>query len=253
MAEIKNGKVVFKQRPISFEKASETMQEIVKFREMLDKHVTEQAKPLISIPEENMPVVVKLAQESDKTALALAKQIRLTLLPGKGEVDEAYRMSLESCLPLPVVEHAIKMIMMRVNYGLECLVGQKTPAAVCIWRWEVQDAYKDWLPKSSRDVAEARLAERHQAKNDLSVAFKSLPEAQQSAILDPKGFGRLPSKDIEQGPVHSDGALGTLNTCEDQQTKVIDLVSVDVDTQPGNVTHKGHPKRMLDVEKTAKV
>lgn len=26
MAEIKNGKVVFKQRPISFEKASETMQ-----------------------------------------------------------------------------------------------------------------------------------------------------------------------------------------------------------------------------------
>lgn len=169
--------------------------EIVKFREMLDKHVTEQAKPLISIPEENMPVVVKLAQErsasslsshpraaltlehaiSDKTALALAKQIRLTLLPGKGEVDEAYRMSLESCLPLPVVEHAIKMIMMRVNYGLECLVGQKTPAAVCIWRWEVQDAYKDWLPKSSRDVAEARLAERHQVRPPDSQCFKRRP------------------------------------------------------------------------------
>lgn len=37
--------------------------EIVKFREMLDSHVQNQDQPLVSIPEEHKPLIVKLAQE----------------------------------------------------------------------------------------------------------------------------------------------------------------------------------------------
>ena len=99
---------------------------------------------------------------SDKTVLALAKQIRSILLPAEGEGHENFRLSLDSRLPLPVVEHAIKAVMTRINYGLEGLSGQKPPAAVCVWRWEVLDAFKDWLPKSARETAEARTTERVQ-------------------------------------------------------------------------------------------
>lgn len=37
--------------------------EIVKFREMLNSRVLNQDQPLISIPEEHKPLIVKLAQE----------------------------------------------------------------------------------------------------------------------------------------------------------------------------------------------
>lgn len=105
-------------------------------------------------------------QPSDKGIGPLAKQIRSILLPG-GEVEDAHRLNLESNLPLSVLEHAIKMLMTRTNYGLDAPLGQRLPAAVCVWRWEVQDAYKDWLPKSARENADARLAERTQVTHGL--------------------------------------------------------------------------------------
>lgn len=101
-------------------------------------------------------------QPSDKGIVALAKQIRSTLLPGPGEVEDAHRSSLESIFPLSVVEDAIKTVMTRTNYGLDGSLGQKIPAVLRVWRWEVKDCYKDWLPKSARDSADARLAERMQ-------------------------------------------------------------------------------------------
>lgn len=105
-------------------------------------------------------------QPSDKAIVPLAKQIRSLLLPGPGEVEDAYRLNLESNLPLSVVEHTIKMVMTRINYGLDGPLGQKLPATVCVWRWEVQDVYKDWLPKSARQSADARLAVRVQVRHD---------------------------------------------------------------------------------------
>lgn len=112
-------------------------------------------------------------QPSDKGIIPLAKQIRSILLPGPGEVEDAHRLSLESHLPLTVVEHAIKMVMTRINYGLDGPLGQKLPAAVCVWRWEVQDAYKDWLPKSARDIAFARLADRIQVRRDFHAVLQA--------------------------------------------------------------------------------
>ncbi|THG98582.1 hypothetical protein EW026_g3635 [Hermanssonia centrifuga] len=64
LVEIKNGKLVFKQKPMSFEKMSETMQDIVRFREMLEQKVETKAHPLSAIPDEHKPVVAKLVHES---------------------------------------------------------------------------------------------------------------------------------------------------------------------------------------------
>ena len=61
--ELKNGKVVCKQKCISFEKQSETLQEIVKFREMLEGRIEQQLPPLDVIPDEHQPLIAKLAHE----------------------------------------------------------------------------------------------------------------------------------------------------------------------------------------------
>ncbi|KAL4077340.1 chromatin assembly factor 1 subunit A-domain-containing protein [Scleroderma yunnanense] len=250
ISEFKNGKVVFRQKPISFEKASETMQEIVKFREMLSNRVRNISGPLTAIPDENKPLIVKLAQESDKTVVALAKQIRSILLPGQGEGDETFRISLESCLPLPVVEHAIKMVMTRINYGLECPSGLKSPASICVWRWEVQDAFKDWLPKSARETAEARTAERVQARTHLSAVFSSLPQAEQDAILDPKCSNKHSAKDTSQVGIPRDLPPVGLEPGEDQKDNA--AIPTLVNTSE-NVLSKGRPKKAVDTEKAAKI
>ncbi|KAI6127817.1 chromatin assembly factor 1 subunit A-domain-containing protein [Pisolithus croceorrhizus] len=231
LVEIKNGKVIFRQKPISFEKTSETMQEIVKFREMLDRH-------------EDKPVIVKLAQESDKSATALAKQIR------QGEVDEAYRTTLEACLPVSAIEHAIKTIMKRVNYGLDCHSVQRPPAAICVWRWEVQDSFKDWLPKSARETVETRTTERAQKK--LYAIFENLPKAQQDAILDPKGTNKSPVNDAVQAGLPSEHASVNLNPGEEQCTPHgITSISVLDDTS-GRTGPKIRTKKPLDVEEATK-
>ncbi|KAI6166963.1 chromatin assembly factor 1 subunit A-domain-containing protein [Pisolithus thermaeus] len=250
LVEIKNGKVIFRQKPISLEKTSETMQEIVKFREMLDRRANDTAQPLTNIPDEDKPVIVKLAQESDKSATALAKQIRSTLLPGQGEVDEAYRTTLEACLPVSAIEHAIKTIMKRVNYGLDCHSVQRPPAAICVWRWEVQDSFKDWLPKSARETVETRTTERAQKK--LYAIFENLPKAQQDAILDPKGTNKSPVNDAVQAGLPSEHASVNLNPGEEQCTPHgITSISVLDDTS-GRTGPKIRTKKPLDVEEATK-
>lgn len=82
LVELKNGKLVFKQKTLAFEKMSETMQgtcafahasqwrvrafdhaEIVKFREMLEQRLEAKEPPLSKVPEEHMRVIAKLVHE----------------------------------------------------------------------------------------------------------------------------------------------------------------------------------------------
>ncbi|KAJ7273545.1 chromatin assembly factor 1 subunit A-domain-containing protein [Mycena haematopus] len=184
IADLQNGKVIFKQKPISFEKHSETLQEIIKFREMLEERSARKADILTSIPEEYKPVIAKLVHESDKTLSALSKHILQELLPVQDEDEDD---NPPQPLSLQGVESGIKSVANRNNYGLDGLPGVKAPAAVCVWRWEAKPAHLDWLPKNAREKAENRMAERAQAKLDLKGIFNSLPKDEQDSILDPKG------------------------------------------------------------------
>jgi hypothetical protein len=77
---------------------------------------------------------------------------------------------VSASLPLSVVEAAVKSILIRKNYGLDApLGGGKLPTALCVWRWEVKEEHRDWLPKAVREKADGRLAERIQVSMLLSV------------------------------------------------------------------------------------
>ncbi|KAI0361890.1 hypothetical protein OH77DRAFT_1499732 [Trametes cingulata] len=198
IVELRNGKLVLKQKILSFEKMSETMQEIVKFREMLEQRLEAKEPPLTSVPDEHKPVIAKLVHESDKTLQALSKHVQEQLLPAVDEDEEDD--STAAILPLSAVEDAIKSVAKRVNYGLDSPAdGVKVPAAWLIWRWEVVDECRDWLPKNAREKVDNRLRERQQAKKDVKALFDALPEAERVNILGPKP-GAKPSFRIKPGP-----------------------------------------------------
>lgn len=81
LIDLRNGKVVCKQKCVSFEKQSETLQgawsnsgvrrvtnsetgtEIVRFRDVIDGLFAKNHSPLTEVPEEHKPVIAKLAHE----------------------------------------------------------------------------------------------------------------------------------------------------------------------------------------------
>ncbi|KAJ6496514.1 chromatin assembly factor 1 subunit A-domain-containing protein [Mycena vitilis] len=246
IADLKNGKVIFKQKPISFEKHSETLQEIVKFREMLEERMGRQADALATIPEEHKPVVAKLAHESDKTLSALSKHILQELLPIQDEDDE----NSVPPLSLHVVESSVKSVANRNNYGLDGMPGVKAPAAVCAWRWEAKRL--DWLPKNGREKAEGRIAERVQAKLALKAILDSLPKDEQDIILDPKGTvtGKASAKDGA-----SSSGFNTIDLTGDDTKSPAQLSKKKKEDEENDSTPApkvGRPKKIVDSDKTAK-
>ncbi|KAJ7738508.1 chromatin assembly factor 1 subunit A-domain-containing protein [Mycena maculata] len=212
IADLKNGKVVFKQKPITFEKHSETLQEIVKFRELLEERTARRADGLAAFPEEHKSVIAKLAHESDKTLSALSKHILQELLP----VQDDDGQDLPPPLTLPVVESAIKSVADRNNYGLDGLPGVKAPAA---------------------------------AKLDLKAMFVLLPKDVQDNILDPKGNsgGKASSKD---GPSTTtiDLSGDDMKSLPQPSKKKKENEENDATSAP----KVSRPRKIVDSEKTAK-
>ncbi|KAH9053883.1 chromatin assembly factor 1 subunit A-domain-containing protein [Lactarius vividus] len=171
--DIKNGKAIFRQKPMSFEKMTETMQEMVNFREWLESRTQRQEPALAQIPQNYWPLIAKFTQESDKTIATLSKHIQQELTP---DDDDDTDCSL-SVLPLSAIEDVVKLLANRVNYGIECPLA-KTPAALCV----------------SREKVDARLADRIQYKKDLQAIFDALPVNERNALLGVRGLATSPSK-----------------------------------------------------------
>ncbi|KAL1748116.1 chromatin assembly factor 1 subunit A-domain-containing protein [Schizophyllum fasciatum] len=185
LAELKNGKVVLKQKPMSLEQNSQTLQEIIAFRDMLTERAEANEPPLTEIPDDHRPVIAKLSFESDKTITALCKHIQHTLLPPPDEDDDTDQSAsdLTRMLPLSAIETAVKRVASRVNYGLDAPDGCKPPASVCAWRWEISQDFRDWLPKNIREKADTRRQDRLEGKNELQSVFSALPADEQASIL----------------------------------------------------------------------
>jgi len=109
---------------------------------------------------------------SDKTLAALGKHIQHVIMPPQEDTEMD---SAQSVLPLQAIEQAIRLVLSRNNYGLDSLTGLKVPAAMCVWRWEVQPNHRDWLPKSAREKLEARSLERIQV--DERSELCAIPDA----------------------------------------------------------------------------
>ncbi|KZT28551.1 hypothetical protein NEOLEDRAFT_1175854 [Neolentinus lepideus HHB14362 ss-1] len=197
LAELRNGKVLFKQKCVAFEKLSETMQEIVKFREMIQQRLQDREPPLNTIPSEHKPVLGKLVHESDKSLSALCKHIQEQLLPADEE-DEGISTS-NTALPLTVIETEVTSIAHRKNYGLDsCPDGGRIPSSLCVWRWELDRQLWAWLPKSAREKAESRHQERMDAKQQLASMFASLKQEERDALLNRKSGAKQKQKQKEK-------------------------------------------------------
>jgi chromatin assembly factor 1 subunit A len=146
---------------------------MVNFREWLESRAQRQEPALVQIPQNYWPLIAKFTQErcgpfpplltqakhvpSDKTIMALSKHIQQELVPDDDEDSECPA----SILPLGAIEGVVKLLATRVNYGIESPLA-KSPAALCVWRWELNQDYLPFLPKVSRDKVDARLADRIQ-------------------------------------------------------------------------------------------
>ncbi|KAJ3554787.1 hypothetical protein NM688_g2931 [Phlebia brevispora] len=262
LAELKNGKLVFKQKPMSFEKLSETMQEIVNFREMLEQRIASKEPPLTSIPDEHKPLIAKFVQESDKGLQALCRHIQHELFPMQDEDDEETRKVVAQALPLNVVEKAVKAVASRQNYGLDSLIsGGKVPAAWQVWRWEVKEELRSWLPKSSQEKVQIRFLEREEAKKDVLALFRSLPLNEQHALIGAKtskstvASGKDRADLVLLGSVQtvSDAAATVSSTPSPQKyagTKHQEEDELESDGEPP--AKRGRPKKDADLEKVAK-
>ncbi|KAF8655980.1 hypothetical protein AX16_002840 [Volvariella volvacea WC 439] len=259
LAELKGGKVAFKQKPTSFDKQSDTLQEIVNFREMIEQRIRDQEPPLIVFPDEHKPLIAKLAHESDKTLTALTKHIHHELLPLQDDEEVDGNSPASAILPFTIVENAIKEVMSRNNYGLDGIGGGKPPAAVCVWRWEVKSDHLDWLPKNARQKAETRMAERAQAKKELLAAFNSLSRQEQDMILDPKGNHKPQPKHGNKTEPTTVSGIVDLTMDEDapgsaiKQTPTLNPSSAEDGNATADVAKAkpGRPKKLVDPEKAA--
>ncbi|KAK0210599.1 chromatin assembly factor 1 subunit A-domain-containing protein [Desarmillaria ectypa] len=248
LVEIRNNKVVFKQKIVSLEKQSETLQEIVKFRELLESRISGGGNPLVTIPDDHQPVIAKLAFESDKSLQVIAKYIKQELLPVQDDEDK----DVSTFLPGTAVEAVIKSTMNRNNYGLDPFPGVKLPSSSCVWRWETKEQYKDWLPKAVREKTEARIAERVEAKKALKALFEALPQQEQDSMLGCKGVTTAvsPTRDALQTFPTNTSQEDAVHFCE-QPEQDRELSKEPSDNQSGGSSSK-RPKKAVDPMRATK-
>ncbi|KZT11534.1 uncharacterized protein LAESUDRAFT_740995 [Laetiporus sulphureus 93-53] len=255
--ELKNGKLILRQKIFSLEKLSETMQEIVNFRQMIEERIQHKETPLDIIPDEHHPLIAKLVHESDKTLPALSRHVQSQLLPVSDDEDEAD--DALAILSLSAVESAIRHVASRNDYGLDAMPGLgKRPAAFHVWKWEIKDEYKDWVPKQVREKAEARHAERLQAKREFNAHFASLSDEERNAILSGKGGVKAPltAKSNENSADQSlvidvtDTDVKSIPLSEKSMASTEEDATVD---KPENGKKgSGRPKKLTDPERAAK-
>ncbi|KAI0080560.1 hypothetical protein K474DRAFT_1657705 [Panus rudis PR-1116 ss-1] len=254
LVELKNGRLMLKQKPLSFEKMSETMQEIVKFREMLEQRMENNDPPLDVIPDDHKPLIAKLSQESDKSLNALAKAMQQILIPEQDGDDEDACQKANAVLSVETVEKAIQSVATRVNYGLGPQPNvARVPASWHVWRWEVKDEFRHWLPKAAKEKVETRLSERRQAREDVQALFSRLPEAERCAIFGVKNEADKPKLNTKMDAnisvfkveMNDEKLASRIETVQERSTPET------MNDENGSTT-KGRPKKPLDPEKAAK-
>lgn len=98
--------------------------------------------------------------------MALARHIYGQLIPVQDEDDEEAIQASAAALPLEILDRAAKSVADRINYGLDVSIsGARVSAGWHIWRWEVKQEYRSWLPKAAKEKIETRLAERIQVRD----------------------------------------------------------------------------------------
>uniref|UniRef100_V5F0K6 Chromatin assembly factor 1 subunit A dimerization domain-containing protein n=2 Tax=Kalmanozyma brasiliensis (strain GHG001) TaxID=1365824 RepID=V5F0K6_KALBG len=216
LVELKNGKLVLKQKAVNWTGTMPVLKAVITFQEFLDVQ-----DKLDEIPAEHLHVIAKLTQESDKSLVELAKSIRSRLMPeaefGSSDSEmSAASSSSRSKLTLPSIQAAINAVAERKNYGIDSSdvpshssastseEAPIVPAPLQLWRWEVTDLAM--LPAEFLDKFTERRSDRESARIQAQQIFSSLKQEERQALLD-KGV-----KSKISATVAADKSSATTNT-----------------------------------------
>ncbi|TKY90407.1 hypothetical protein EX895_000405 [Sporisorium graminicola] len=191
--ELKNGKLVLKQKAVNWTGTMPVLKAVITFQEFLDVQ-----DKFDEIPAEHLHVVAKLVQESDKSLVELAKSIRSRLMPeaelGSSDSEASAASSSKSKLSLPCIQAAINAVAERKNYGIDSSAvpghsltttaddAPAVPAALQLWRWEVTD--QSMLPAEFLDKLSERRSDREAARAQAQQLFNNLKQEERQALLD---------------------------------------------------------------------
>lgn len=252
LVELKSGKLVLKQKAINWSGTLPVLKAVIKFQEFLDDQ-----EKLDEIPSEHLHVIAKLAHESEKSLVELAKTIRNHLLPeaelGSSDSEaSAASTSGKNKLSLPSIQAAINAVAERTNYGIDdsAIASQSSaedavtiPAALQLWRWEVKD--RAMLPSDFLDKLTERRSEREAAREQARQLFNSFKEEDRQALLN-KGVKSKISATVALDKPASSASASTPTPSKSKakaksgQGSASQPIAIDSDLDEGSVADTEH-------------
>ncbi|CEH12896.1 Putative growth response protein [Ceraceosorus bombacis] len=179
---LKGNQLIIKQKILDAKDQMSTLQGRIN----LNAYLQSCTGPVERLPDEHLPVIAKLAQESDKTLVDLVRSVVKIILPSSDDVTSA---PLDCAKSLPTltseaVHKAILSVADRVNYGVESdpLGRDSVPPGMQMWRWEVRD--DAMLPSEIREKLLARREERLASiKPEIERIMEAMPEEERHTLL----------------------------------------------------------------------
>ncbi|GAK62453.1 uncharacterized protein PAN0_001d0653 [Moesziomyces antarcticus] len=250
LVELRNGKLVLKQKPFNWASTMPVLKAVITFQEFLDVH-----EKLDSIPQDHLHVIAKLAQESDKSLVELAKAIRSKILPeadlGSSESDDSATSGAgaKAKLPLSCIQAAISAVAERRNYGIDAAIAGPhasssdaadavaVPAPLQLWRWEVTDL--TMLPSEFIEKLLQRRSERESARTQAEQLFSSLTEQEKQALLSKSTKAKISATVAADAQVHTPAGSSASQP-----------IAIDDDNDDGSVADTEHDRKAAQAPST---
>ncbi|KAI9006918.1 hypothetical protein DFJ74DRAFT_689805 [Hyaloraphidium curvatum] len=244
-AEVKDGKIVFKESKMEYGQAPYSLKETFTFMEFRKT----QTEPATTFPEQWLPLVGKLVQDKTTSREVLAKEVLKKLCPN--EEEDSQDPPAPPYLSASVVAEAISSVAERKNYGVQR--NGAGPQQLSIWRWEVRDL-EATFPADVVQKIRTRRERRVKAQEELQGWLDALPEEKQTETLNPEKKKRAKKSDVLPGsavaspaPANAAGAAEK----ENQPAPAAPAPAQAASETPATGKKKKEPKAPVDKQKTA--
>ena len=252
LVELKNGKFVLKQKAVNWTGTMPVLKAVITFQEFLDRQ-----EKLDEIPSEHLHVIAKLAHESDKSLVELAKTIRSRLMPeaelGSSDSELSSASASSKCkLTLSGIQAAINAVAERKNYGIDTSdipgvssssaaeAAPTVPAALQLWRWEVTD--HSLLPDEFLEKLADRRNDRETARAQAKQLFSNLKEEERQALLNKATKSKISATVAVDKPPSPSTSTPSKGRAAAAGSSASQPISIDDDLDDGSIADTEHDK-----------
>ncbi|ORY59442.1 hypothetical protein BCR35DRAFT_309318 [Leucosporidium creatinivorum] len=203
LVELKNGKLVTKQKPLKLKEAGSAVRARLAFTDYVAERFQDEEAKLDEWPKEHHSIVAALIHESSQTLTGLVTSTKNGVVEyiqgaqgvvedSQEEDEEKTRLSIAARVPTAPIKALIESIASRNNYGLEVSDlpdglpegVSEVPAGLQLPSWEVHD--EENLPAEFESKLTKRKADRVQIKSLATELFLALPSDEQNDLLHSK-------------------------------------------------------------------